>query len=279
MDAAVHRATEAQGRELVNRRATVESARNTANGQGLAGAIASGPLPVREGYERWAPIYDCTPNPLLACEERYLMPLLVDLPKRRILDLACGTGRWLERIMARGGRWGVGLDGSAAMLRVARRKVAIAGKLAQAACERLPFGAEVFDLVICSFAVGHMRDLRAVAGELARVTKPGGDVFISDLHPEAYARGWRVGFRDGNAAVEIEMLPRVAKEIAQTLEANGFKCLAHQPLRLGDPEEPIFARAGKTHLFPEACQVPAVLLCHFRRRDSTMPNEEWKERL
>jgi ubiquinone/menaquinone biosynthesis C-methylase UbiE len=279
MDAGVHRTSKAQGRELVNRRATVEPARNTARGQGVPSAITFGPLPVREGYERWAQIYDCTPNPLLACEERYLMPLLVDLRKRRVLDLACGTGRWLERIMAGGGRWGVGLDCSVAMLRIARKKDAIAGKLAQAACERLPFRAEVFDLVICSFALGHIRDLWAMARELARVTKPGGDVFISDLHPEAYARGWRVGFRDGNAAVEIEMLPRVAEEIAQTLDANGFECLAHQPLRLGDPEKPIFARAGKAHLFAEACQVPAVLLCHFRRRDSTLPNKECNEHL
>jgi ubiquinone/menaquinone biosynthesis C-methylase UbiE len=279
MDAAVHRATEAQGRELVNRRATLEPEPNTASGQGSPSTMASVQVPVREGYERWAPIYDCTPNPLLACEERYLMSLLGDLRERRILDLACGTGRWLERIMARGGRWGVGIDCSAAMLRVARTKDAVAGKLAQATCERLPFRAGVFDLVICSFALGHIRDLGVVARELARVTKPGGDVFISDLHPEAYARGWRVGFRDDNAAVQIEMLPRVAKEIAQALDANGFECRTHQPLRLGDPEKPIFARAGKAHLYPEACQVPAVLLCHFRRRDSTMPNREWNEHL
>ena len=205
------------------------------------------------------------------------MPLLVDLHKRRVLDLACGTGRWLERIMARGGRWGVGIDCSTAMLRVARTKAAIAGKLAQGACERLPFRAGVFDLVICSFALGHIRDLRAVACELARVTQPGGDVFISDLHPDAYARGWRVGFRDGNAALQIEMLPRVARQIAREFDANGLECLENQPLRLGDPEKPIFARSGKTHLFLEACQVPAVLLCHFRRRDSTIPNREWNE--
>jgi hypothetical protein len=43
--------------------------------------------------------------------------------------------------------------------------------------------------------------------------------------------------------------------------------VGHQPLRLGDPEKPIFARTGKTHLFSEVCQVPAVLLCHFRRLD------------
>jgi len=267
MDAAVHRAAEAQGREPVNRRTVVDPNSSTAGGGALPGANASVPLPVREGYERWAPIYDSTPNPLLACEERYLAPFLVDLSKKRILDLACGTGRWLERVKARGGKAGVGIDCSAAMLRVARRKHAITGRIAQAACENLPFRAAVFDLAICSFALGHIRDLESVARELGWVMKPGADVFLSDLHPEAYARGWRVGFRDGSSAVHIAMLPRPAEEIAQAFQANGFECLARLSLCLGDPEEPIFTRAGKAHSFKEACQIPAVLLCRFRRLD------------
>jgi ubiquinone/menaquinone biosynthesis C-methylase UbiE len=261
----------------VNSRATVEPTSNTAGGNGLRAASASVGLPVAKGYERWAPIYDSTPNPLLACEERHLLPFLADLGNKRILDLACGTGRWLERIMARGGALGVGIDCSAAMLRVARTKDAIAGKLAQAACESLPFRAAAFHLAVCSFAVGHIRDLASLARELARVTKPGGDVFLSDLHPEAYAHGWRVGFRDDSTAVQIEMLPRGAEEIVQAFDAHGFACLAHLALRLGDPEKPIFVRAGKDNSFEDACQIPAVLVCHFRRLDSPMTAGEADE--
>jgi ubiquinone/menaquinone biosynthesis C-methylase UbiE len=279
MDAAVHRVAEAQGREPVNRRTAAEPKSNPAVGGALPDAVVSAPVPVREGYERWAPIYDSTPNPLLACEERYLLPFLADLSKKRILDLACGTGRWLERVMARGGPAGVGVDCSAAMLRVAGRKEAITGRLAGAACESLPFRAGVFDLAICSFALGHIRDLEGVARELARVTKPGAEVFLSDLHPEAHARGWRVGFRDGSSAVHIAMLPRVAEEIVEAFQSNGFECLARLSLCLGDAEEPIFARAGKAHAFKEACQIPAVLLCRFRRRDSPSATRDGNEYL
>jgi ubiquinone/menaquinone biosynthesis C-methylase UbiE len=257
----------------VNSRATVEPTSNTPGGNGLRAATASLWLPVAAGYQRWAPIYDRTPNPLLACEERHLLPFLTDLSNKRILDLACGTGRWLERFLSQGGALAVGVDCSAAMLRVARRKDAIAGKLAQAACESLPFCAAAFHLAICSFAVGHIQDLASLARELARVTKPGGEVFLSDLHPEAYARGWRVGFRDDNAAVQIEMLPRRAEEIVQAFDAHGFASLAQLDLRLGDPEKPIFARAGKDRSFEDARQIPAVLLCHFRRLDSATTGE------
>lgn len=220
---------------------------------------------VREGYERWAPVYDGAPNPLLAREERYLTPLLTELHFKSALDLACGTGRWLEKLLQVGCASGVGIDLSAGMLRVAERKGTIRGKLIQATCANLPLAASAFDLALCSFALGHIYDLASAVCELKRVTKAGANVFVSDLHPEAHQRGWRVGFRDLRASVQIRMQSRSTHEIATAFNSNGFECVAQQPLWLGKPEQPVFGRAGKQGEFENACQVPAVLVCHFRR--------------
>jgi ubiquinone/menaquinone biosynthesis C-methylase UbiE len=252
---------------------TVEPAVSAA-GHRRSAAIDSPTITVAEGYERWAPTYDHAPNPLLAREERHLLPLLSGLHHKRILDVACGTGRWLEKLIAHDGMSGMGIDSSVAMLRVAKKKASITGRLARAAGESLPLRNSVFDLAICSFALGHIRELGSVVRELARVTKPGADVFVSDLHPEAHARGWRVGFRDQSAAVQIEMLPRAPEDIVKAFCSNGFECVALMPLYLGEPEKPIFVRAGKVHVFAEVCQSPAVLACHFRRLGS--PIESWK---
>jgi ubiquinone/menaquinone biosynthesis C-methylase UbiE len=224
---------------------------------------------VQEGYERWAPIYDCMPNPLLAREERHLLPLLPSLHDKHVLDLACGTGRWIETLLARGARLGVGVDLSSAMLRIAAQKSALRGSLTRADCLQLPFRFSTFDFAICSFALGHVPDLRSMVRELARVMKPGADIFISDLHSTAYARGWRTGVRDTCSVVEIEALPRMAEQIIPAFYAGGFECLTHVPLCLGEPERPIFTKAGKEDKFEAACRVPAVLLCHFRRVDSS----------
>jgi ubiquinone/menaquinone biosynthesis C-methylase UbiE len=255
----------------VNGRPTVDP-KLTTGGEPLLAARAAVPLSVADGYERWATIYDHTPNPLLAREERYLLPLLVESQYERILDLACGTGRWLEKLTARSVGPGVGIDISLAMLHVAAGKRQIKRKLARAACEVLPFRDLVFDLAICSFALGHVRDLSSTVHELARVTKAEADVFVSDIHPEAYARGWRTGFRDGQSAVQIEMLPRSAEEIVQEFCCSGFECLSCEALSLGAPEKPIFSRAGKDAAFAEACEFPAVLVCHFRRLGSPIEN-------
>ena len=222
-------------------------------------------VPVAEGYTRWAASYDDAPNPLLAREERYLSPLLVDLHGRSVLDLACGTGRWLERLVLRGCDSAVGVDLSLAMLRIANKKDALRGRLTQALGENLPLPGAAFDLAMCSFALGHVQELGTLARELKRVTSVGADVFVSDLHPEAHKRGWRVGFRDCGGEVQIETQSRSAQHIVRTFSSNEFSCLACLPLWLGEPEEPIFARAGKSMLFVSACQLPAILICHFRR--------------
>ena len=271
MDPAVYRFAKAESRESVNRASfTPGSAVIPSSKRDVGLSVAPVCVSVEEGYERWAATYDDAPNPLLHLEERKLTALLPTLGGKCTLDLACGTGRWLEKLSGMGTGLPVGVDLSAAMLRVAGKKAAVHGRLARADCLRLPFQASVFDLVVCSFALGHVPDLGAVVRELARVTKFGGDVFISDLHAEAYARGWRTGFRDSSSAVQIEMLPRTAEEIIRAFYAGGFECLTHVPLCLGEPEKPIFVQAGKEDFFEVACRMPAVLLCNFRRTDSVI---------
>jgi len=262
MDTAVYRPAEAESREPVSQISPESRDVEWSNPYGPS--VTPVCVSVAEGYERWASTYDQAPNPLLNLEARKLAALIPNMKGKRVLDLACGTGRWLERISAQGADSAIGVDLSAAMLRIAARKPAIMGRLTQADCLNLPFRSAVFDLVICSFALGHIPALAVVVSELARVTKPGADVFVSDLHSEAYARGWRTGFRDPSSAVQIEMWPRTAEETIRVFYSGGFECLTHLPISLGEPERPFFTQAGKDNLFKQACQVPAVLVCQFR---------------
>lgn len=220
---------------------------------------------VQEGYERWAPTYDRDPNPLLALEERQLKLMLPPLAGKRALDLACGTGRWLAWLMTGGANSGVGVDFSPAMLAAAKEKPSLRGRLVQADCRSLPFANAVFDLVVCSFAVGHIPDLRSVAHEVGRVATPKADVYVTDLHPRAYGQGWQTGFRDRRGAVEIATWPRSAQEFLAPWVSAGFDCAQVVECRFSEPEREVFVQAGKGHLFENFCTVPAVLVCHFVR--------------
>ncbi len=221
----------------------------------------------QEGYERWAPNYDRLPNPLLALEERQLRSMLPPIEGKRVLDLACGTGRWLDWLMSSGASHGVGADFSPAMLAAAEEKATIRKRLVLADCRDLAFADSAFDLVICSFAVGHIRELQKVAHEIARVSAPGAEICVSELHPQAYEAGWRTGFRDRHGPVEITSLPRSVEELLTPWIRAGFECLRVVECRFGDAERKVFAEAGKGHTFEEFCKIPAVLICHFQNSD------------
>jgi len=98
-----------------------------------------------------------------------------------VLDLACGAGRHSKPLCERW--WTVGLDLSAALLRVARREASDAPYV-RADMRVLPFADESFDLVVNLFtSFGYFEDDREHARVLARVRdalKPGG-IFVIDF--------------------------------------------------------------------------------------------------
>jgi len=159
----------------------------------------------------------------------------------------------------------MGVDVSQSMLRMAAMKPELSHRIALADCTALPFGDGTFDLAICSFAVWHVLNVDLMAQELARVIKPQGTVLLSDLHPEAYARGWRTGFRDYSGPKQIETHPLTVTELMTIFGVAGLDCVQFEALWLGDPEAFIFSNAGKAHLFTEALRVPAVAAFQFRR--------------
>jgi malonyl-CoA O-methyltransferase len=101
-------------------------------------------------------------------------------PGARVLDVGCGTGALLRRLMAaRPGIEASGVDVAAGMLVVARRACPGATIL-EAPAEALPFGDGAFDLVTACLAFHHFPDQTAFAREAARVLRPGGTLLIAE---------------------------------------------------------------------------------------------------
>jgi SAM-dependent methyltransferase len=142
-----------------------------------AAELAPGP-----GYALWAAAYDTPGNPLIAAEQPIVHRLLDRAPRGRALDAACGTGRHAAHLAAAGHEV-VGVDSSAEMLAVARRRLPDV-ELRQASIESLPFPDGRFDLAVCALALTHLPALDLAIAELARVVRPGGGrLVLSDVHP------------------------------------------------------------------------------------------------
>jgi SAM-dependent methyltransferase len=227
-------------------------------------------LSVREGYGLWAATYDADPNPLLALEERTLELLLPDTRHKDVIDLGCGTGRWLRRLSLRGVRSAFGIDFAPEMLDSAARDSNLKRRLVLADCLSLPVRPRSADLILCSLTLGHISDLEALTVEMASVSRPGADVFISALHSRAQSAGWRCAFRYQGGTIEIGAHRYLRARVQRAFQSAGFMLRRSLDAFFGEPELPIFVRGGKREMFERACAVPALAIDHFHRAGSNL---------
>jgi SAM-dependent methyltransferase len=102
-------------------------------------------------------------------------------PGRDWLDVGCGTGE-LAFMAAETGATVTGADLSPTLVETARRQAAERGvdiTFEVGDAEALPYGDASFDIVTSSVGAIFAPDHRAVASELARVCKPGGNLAMS----------------------------------------------------------------------------------------------------
>jgi ubiquinone/menaquinone biosynthesis C-methylase UbiE len=210
-----------------------------------------------EGYRLWAPSYDCFPNPLVALERRMLAGTLGPVQGKQIVDVGCGTGR-LTLVFQQGGATVIGLDCSSEMLCEAARKTPLRGRLVHASAMALPIASEVSDLTVCSFVIGYVPNAADAIAEMRRITKRGGAVIISDLHPVASAAGWNRSFRRNGSVYEIEHHYRSTREICTMAAEAGLEFSFQTDGYFDEPERSIFRAAGKEAAFAEVAKTPAV---------------------
>lgn len=107
-----------------------------------------------------------------------------------VLELGCGTGRWLHLVETRGGH-PVGVDRSRRMLDVARRS-GRATRLVLGSALNIPLADGAFDVVLVVNALHHFGDVEAFVSEARRVLRPGGRLLTIGLDPNAGSDEWYV---------------------------------------------------------------------------------------
>jgi ubiquinone/menaquinone biosynthesis C-methylase UbiE len=110
-------------------------------------------------------------------------------PGNRVLELGCGTGKWLA-VLGTTGREVTGIDASTEMLEHAR--AAVQGDLRHGVAEALPWPDGAFDAVFCINALHHFRDPPRALAEAFRVLGPGGSFLTIGLDPHERRDRWFV---------------------------------------------------------------------------------------
>jgi 2-polyprenyl-6-hydroxyphenyl methylase/3-demethylubiquinone-9 3-methyltransferase len=121
---------------------------------------------------------------------------LGELAGRRVLDLACGKGRYVDWLQSEGA-WAVGVDLSRGMLDAGNGNNGVCARSV-----RLPFRAGCFDAVCCVEGFSHFPDADGTLAEIARVLRPGGRCVLIDKN--AASLDWRRPWLPGLAVKWID---------------------------------------------------------------------------
>jgi len=203
-------------------------------------------LESQEAYALLAADYDRAPNALVSLEHRTLAPLLLELAGKTVIDVAAGTGRWAAYCSARDAH-AIAIDSCREMLEQS------SSPAIQADAARLPLPDSCADITICAFALGYAP---AAFAELARITRPGGTLLVSDVHPEALASGWTRSFRHNGAIIEVAH----ERYSLSDLRSPALHLINLEEPLLGEPEREIYATAHRLDLFNQSRLHPAIFV-------------------
>src|ERR1700722_14172781 len=218
-------------------------------------------------FDTWAQVYDEQPNPLLTLEQRFLSQMLPDINGLHVLDAGCGTGRWLQFLAPRGAASLIGVDSSTEMLHRAADKIGKACSLRQGTCVALPIPDGTIDFVVSSFVLSYLESLKDFARELYRVTRPGGHIFLTDMHPDtAITCNWTRSFTHDGSTERLRVNGHSLQAIIDTFKACGFVLLANIQPTFELEERKIFEENDKLPFYEESADLPAVYILQLQKR-------------
>ena len=177
----------------------------------------------QQAYNLWAFQYDTNINKTRDLEAIALRSELNKIPFSDVLEIGCGTGKngeWLvtkaQKILA--------VDFSEEMLNKAKEKIQSDRIRFKHADITLPwaFTTETYDLAVFSLVLEHIENLDFIFSELAGRIKPGGFVYIGELHPFKQYTGSLARFDLEHERVELKCFVHHVSEFVNTAAAHGF---------------------------------------------------------
>jgi SAM-dependent methyltransferase len=224
-------------------------------------------------YDIWSLTYDEQPeNLVLAVDEEIVTEFFAsaDFESKIIADIGCGTGRHWPKIMDKKPGRLIGYDVSAGMLKKVKTKFPGAETCLLSGNELVGLETCSCDFIISTLTLAHIPFMEDAFRAWIKVLRPGGEIILTDFHPEALARGARRTFRhEGelvivrNYAYSIQKLMTMARQL--DLEVLRFK-----EIKINDSLKPFYQRQDAMADFDRFLGSPLIYGIHLKKSNAVI---------
>lgn len=215
-------------------------------------------LAVKDAYRLWAESYDNQPdNLVLAMEDEVFTTLLqgVSIKGKRVVDIGCGTGRHWNALLNEHPAQLTGVDVSEEMLDRLKEKypeAVVFNDLSKIE----DHGA---DVIVSMLTIGYIADIENALREWHRILRPGGEILVTDIHPEGFRKGMSRTFKHNSSTIEVENYYYPVERLKSSFLQFHCPIEIMEERTITEESKPIFERAGNMNDYQRFIGTPLIL--------------------
>lgn len=181
---------------------------------------------VKDAYNNWAAQYDTDLNKTRNLEAVSLRQTLSNIDFTSCLEIGCGTGKNTEWLAANA-KEVVAIDLSEEMLNKARDKTykGSVSFLQFDMNETWDFTNRQFDIVVFSLVLEHIKDIDNIFNKVSEKIKPGGYLYIGELHPFKQYTGSKAKFETDKGTQLVTCFTHHISDFTKAANKNGFQII------------------------------------------------------
>jgi ubiquinone/menaquinone biosynthesis C-methylase UbiE len=180
-------------------------------------------MDTRQAYNHWASQYDTNHNKTRDLEAQALVVTLNNVPFSNCLEIGCGTGKNTAWLVQKANSI-TAVDLSEEMLSKAKEKIGSNKVQFTQANINLDweFGNAPYDLVTFSLVLEHIENLDHIFNQTAKQLRPGGHVYIGELHPFKQYTGSKARFETAEGMQVVECFNHNVSDFIQAARKYGL---------------------------------------------------------
>lgn len=181
-------------------------------------------MDTREAYNSWASQYDTNENKTRDLEGQALRFTVGNIPFTDCLEIGCGTGKNTAFLITRANSI-TAIDLSEEMLAKAKEKIGskqVQFRQADITGE-WSFATGSYDLITFSLVLEHIFDLDHIFSQASKLLRPGGYVYIGELHPFKQYSGSKARFETGQGVQVVQCYDHHLSDFIQTAKKYGLQ--------------------------------------------------------